>query len=71
MARRSEERDTEARRSWSRSGRVSAPAVTVGAVVSALLAIVFTVSAVIAGAGVEVGGETRTAPIAVFAVSSG
>jgi hypothetical protein len=69
IARRSEERNTEARARLEPLAAGERPAaVTVGAVVSALLAIVFTVSAVLAAAGVEVGGrDPEPVPIAFFA----
>jgi len=69
MARRSEERDAEARAQLKPLAERERPAaVTAGAVVSALLAIVFTVSAVLAVAGVEVGGrDPESVPIAFFA----
>ncbi len=69
MARRSEERDAEARAQLKPLAEGERPAaVTAGAVVSALLAIVFTVSAVLAVAGVEVGGrDPESVPIAFFA----
>jgi hypothetical protein len=70
IARRSEERNLEARARLEPLAAGERPtAVTVGAVVSALLAIVFTVSTVLAAAGVEVGGrEPEPVPIAFFAV---
>jgi hypothetical protein len=70
IARRTEERNTEARARLEPLAAGERPtAVTVGAVVSALLAIVFTVSAVLAAAGVEVGGrDPEPVPIAFFAV---
>jgi hypothetical protein len=69
IARRSEERNTAARARLEPLAAGERPtAVTVGAVVSALLAIVFTVSAVLAAAGVEVGGrDPEPVPIAFFA----
>jgi hypothetical protein len=71
LARRSEERNVAARAQLEPLAQGERPtAVTVGAVVSALLAIVFTVSAVLAAAGVEVGGrEPEPVPIAVFAAA--
>jgi hypothetical protein len=71
LARRSEERNVAARAQLEPLAEGERPtAVTVGAVVSALLAIVFTVSAVLAAAGVEVGGrEPEPVPIAVFAAA--
>ena len=70
MARRSEQRNAEARAELKPLAAGERPtAVTVGAVVSALLAIVFTVSAALAAAGVEVGGrDPQPLPIAFFAV---
>jgi hypothetical protein len=69
IARRSEERNAEARARLEPLAAGERPtAVTVGAVVSGLLAIVFTVSAVLAAAGVEVGGrDPDPVPIAFFA----
>ena len=69
IARRSEERNAEARARLEPLAAGERPtAVTVGAAVSALLAIVFTVSAVLAAAGVEVGGRVpEPVPIAFFA----
>ena len=69
MARRSEERNTEARAQLKPLAEGERPAaVTAGAIVSALLAIVFTVSAVLAAAGVEVGGrDPEPLPIIFFA----
>jgi hypothetical protein len=69
IARRSEERNTEARARLEPLAAGERPtAVTVGAAASALLAIVFTVSAVLAAAGVEVGGrDPEPVPIAFFA----
>jgi hypothetical protein len=71
LARRSEERNEAARAQLEPLAEGERPtAVTVGAVVSALLAIVFTVSAVLAAAGVEVGGrEPEPVPIAAFAAA--
>jgi hypothetical protein len=71
IARRSEERNTEARARLEPLAAGERPtAVTVGAVVSALLAIVFSVSAALAAAGVEVGGrEPEPVPIAFFAAA--
>jgi hypothetical protein len=68
MARRYEERNEEARAKLEPLEEGERPtAVTVGAIVSALLAIVFTVSAVLAIAGVEAGGrEIKPVPIIVF-----
>jgi cation transport ATPase len=69
IARRSEERNAKARAELKPLAEGERPAaVTAGAVVSALLAIVFTVSAVLAAAGVEVGGrDPEPLPIAFFA----
>jgi hypothetical protein len=69
MARRAAERDAAARAELKPLAPGERPtAVTVGATVSALLAIVFTVSAVLAAAGVEVGGrDPDPVPIALFA----
>ncbi len=69
MARRSEERNAEARAQLKPLAEGERPAaVTAGAIVSALLAIVFTVSAVLAAAGVEVGGrDPEPVPITFFA----
>jgi hypothetical protein len=68
MSRRYEERNVEARARLEPLKRGERPAaVTAGAVVSALLAIVFTVSAVLAIAGVEAGGRhIKAVPIIVF-----
>jgi hypothetical protein len=70
MARRYEERNAEARAKLEPLERGERPtAVTVGAVASALLAIVFTVSAGLAIAGVNAGGrEIKPLPIIVFGV---
>ncbi|HEY7151890.1 MAG TPA: hypothetical protein VH391_09425, partial [Solirubrobacterales bacterium] len=58
MARRYEERNAEARAKLEPLAKGERPtAVTVGAVVSAVLAIVFSVSAVLAIAGVDAGGR--------------
>jgi hypothetical protein len=70
MARRSEQRNVEARAKLKPLGEGERPtAVTVGAVISALIAVIFTVSAVIAAIGsVEVSGnEPSPFPLAVFA----
>jgi hypothetical protein len=71
MARRSEARNAEARAQLDPLAAGERPAaVTAGAAVSALLAIVFTVSAALAAAGVEVGGrDPEPVPIAVFAAA--
>jgi hypothetical protein len=68
MARRYEERNDEARAKLEPLDEGERPAaVTAGAIVSALLAIVFTVSAVLAIAGVEAGGrDIKPLPIIVF-----
>jgi hypothetical protein len=69
MARRYEERNAEARAKLEPLEQGERPrAVTAGAIVSALLAILFTVSAVLALAGVEAGGrDIKPVPIVVFA----
>jgi hypothetical protein len=71
MARRYEERNAEARAKLEPLPQDERPrAVTVGAVVSTLLAIVFTVSAALAIAGVEAGGrEIKPLPIIVFGLA--
>jgi ABC-type multidrug transport system fused ATPase/permease subunit len=68
MARRYEERNAEARAKLEPLEEGERPAaVTVGAIVSAVLAIIFTVSASLAIAGVEAGGrEIKPLPIIVF-----
>jgi threonine/homoserine/homoserine lactone efflux protein len=68
MARRYEERNAEARAKLEPLEEGERPgAVTAGAVVSALLAIVFTVSAGLAIAGVDAGGRhIKALPIIVF-----
>jgi hypothetical protein len=68
MARRYEERNAEARAKLEPlEAGVRPGAVTAGAIVSALLAIVFTVSAGLAVAGVEAGGRhIKALPIIVF-----
>jgi hypothetical protein len=68
MARRYEERNDEARAKLEPLEEGERPtAVTVGAIASAVLAIVFTVSAVLAIAGVEAGGrDIKPLPIIVF-----
>jgi hypothetical protein len=70
MSRRYEERNVEARTKLEPLEQGDRPAaVTAGAVVSALLAIVFTVSAVLAIAGVDAGGRhIKAVPIIVFGV---
>jgi cation transport ATPase len=69
MARRYEERNDEARAKLEPLEQGERPgAVTAGAIVSALLAILFTVSAVLALAGVEAGGrDIKPVPIILFA----
>jgi hypothetical protein len=69
MARRYEERNAEARAKLEPLEPGERPrAVTVGAAVSVLLALVFTVSAALAIAGVHAGGrEIKPAPIVLFA----
>jgi predicted tellurium resistance membrane protein TerC len=69
MSRRYEERNSEARAKLEPLERGERPkAVTVGAIVSGLLAVIFTVSAVLAVAGVEAGGrEIKPAPVIIFA----
>jgi hypothetical protein len=68
MARRYEERNEEARAKLEPLDEGERPAaVTVGAIASAVLAIVFTVSAGLAIAGVEAGGrDIKPLPIIVF-----
>jgi hypothetical protein len=70
MARRYEERNAEARAKLEPLEQGQRPtAVTVGAIASAVLAIVFTVSAGLAVAGVEAGGrEIKPLPIIVFGI---
>jgi hypothetical protein len=70
MARRSEERNAEARANLQPLGRGERPtAVTVGAVISVVFALIFTVSAILAAfTSVEVEGEEPSAfPLAAFA----
>jgi hypothetical protein len=69
MARRYEERNAEARAKLEPLEPGERPrAVTVGAAVSVLLALVFTVSAALAIAGVHAGGRSiKPAPIVLFA----
>jgi hypothetical protein len=69
VGRRSEERNAAARAGLKPLAEGERPrAVTVGAAVSAVLAVVFTVSAALAFGGVEVGGrEPNGVPIAAFA----
>jgi hypothetical protein len=68
MARRYEERNAEARAKLEPLDEGERPgAVTAGAIVSAVLAIVFTVSAALAIAGVDAGGrDIKPLPIIVF-----
>lgn len=69
MSRRSEERNAEARAELEPLAKGERPAaVTVAAVVSGLLATIFTVSAVVAATGsVEISGEEPTPfPLAIF-----
>jgi hypothetical protein len=70
MARRYEERNTEARAKLEPLEEGERPkAVTAGAIVSSALAIVFTVSAVLAIAGVDAGGrDIKPVPIIVFGI---
>ena len=70
MSRRYEERNAEARAQLEPLETGERPtAVTVGAVISALLAVIFTVSSVLAVAGVDASGrDIKPAPIIVFAV---
>ena len=70
MARRYEERNEEARAKLEPLEPGERPrAVTVGAIVAILLALVFTVSAVLAIAGVHAGGRSiKPAPIVLFAL---
>jgi hypothetical protein len=68
MARRYEERNAEARAKLEPLEHGERPtAVTAGAIVCSLLAIIFTVSAILAIAGVDAGGrDIRPLPIIVF-----
>jgi hypothetical protein len=70
MARRYEERNAEARAKLEPLEPGERPAaVTVGAIVSAILGVIFTVSAVLAVAGVDAGDrEIRPAPVIAFAL---
>ena len=70
MSRRYEERNAEARAKLEPLEEGERPrAVTVGAIVSAVLALVFTVSAGLAIAGVEAGGRNiKPLPIIVFGI---
>jgi hypothetical protein len=69
MARRYEERNAEARAKLEPLEPGERPrVVTVGAVVSALIALIFSVSAILATAGVDAGGrEIKPLPVAIFA----
>jgi hypothetical protein len=68
MARRYEERNAEARAKLEPLEKGERPtAVTVGAIASTLLAVAFTVQAILSLAGVSAGGSTtRPAPLIVF-----
>jgi hypothetical protein len=68
LARRSEERNSEARAKLEPLQKGERPAaVTVGAVVSGILAVIITVSAVLAIAGVDAGGrDIKPLPLIVF-----
>jgi cation transport ATPase len=70
MSRRYEERNAEARAKLEPLEPGERPgAVTVGAIVAAVLAVIFTVSAVLAIAGVDAGDrEIRPAPVVAFAI---
>jgi hypothetical protein len=70
MSRRYEERNAEARAKLEPLEQGERPgAVTVGAIVAAVLAVIFTVSAVLAVAGVDAGGrDIRPAPVIAFAL---
>lgn len=70
MTRRYEERNAEARAKLEPLAEGERPgAVTVGAIVAAVLAVIFTVSAVLAIAGVDAGGrDIKPAPIVAFAI---
>jgi hypothetical protein len=70
MARRYEERNAEARAKLEPLEPGERPAaVTVGAIVAAVLAVIFTVSAVLAVAGVDAGGrDIKPAPVIAFAI---
>jgi hypothetical protein len=70
MARRYEERNAEARAKLEPLEPGERPtAVTVGAIVAAILAVIFTVSAVLAIAGVDAGDrDIKPAPIVIFAI---
>ncbi|HSD24684.1 MAG TPA: hypothetical protein VLB79_10190 [Solirubrobacterales bacterium] len=68
LARRSEERNAEARAKLEPLGKGERPgAVTVGAVVSGILAVIITISAVLAVTGVDAGGrDIKPFPLIVF-----
>jgi len=70
LARRSEERNAEARAKLQPLDEGERPgAVTVGAVVSAILAVIISVSAILAIAGVDAGGrDIKPFPLIVFSV---
>jgi hypothetical protein len=70
MARRYEERNAQARAKLEPLGRGERPrAVTVGAIVASVLALIFTVSAALAIAGVEAGGrDIKPVPVTLFAI---
>jgi hypothetical protein len=70
MSRRYEERNAEARAKLEPLEPGERPtAITVGAVVAAVLAVIFTVSAVLAAAGVDAGDrDIRPAPVIAFAI---
>ena len=70
MARRYEERNAEARGQLEPLERGERPgAVTAGAIVATVLALIFTVSAILAFAGVEAGGrDIKPVPVALFAI---
>ncbi len=70
MSRRYEERNAEARAKLQPLEPGERPtAVTVGAIVAAVLALIFTVSAVLAVAGVDAGDrEIKPAPVIAFAI---
>jgi hypothetical protein len=70
MSRRYEERNADARAKLEPLEPGERPtAVTVGAVVAAVLAVIFTVSAVLAAAGVDAGDrEIKPAPVIAFAI---
>jgi hypothetical protein len=70
MARRYEERNVEARAKLEPLEEGERPtAVTVGAIVAVVLAVIFTVSAVLAIGGVDAGGrDIRPVPVVAFAI---